>query len=245
MARSQRSSFAKPPAARSADPLARLENVRPVFFFTPDLEREINKLESVISCRVLSTGAQIEEIHVFALPQAEPKKIVRNIESLLLVRFGLRIDHRKVSVVQLGQPDIPSPEIARPSIRKIEKRTGPDGESVCVEICVDGAVISGLGRAQEGETDLHASSRALINAIERLLDERGVLSLHGISIVSICNWQIASAILLWQLDGQEEILVGACLARGNALEDGVRATFDAVNRKLVRVQRTPKSTVVP
>ncbi len=235
MTRSRPSSFGKPPASRRADPLAHLEHVRPAFFFTPDLEREINKLEDVISCRVLSTGTEIEEIHVFAAPESAPKKIVRNIESLLLVRFGLRIDHRKVSIVQLGQSNNGPLEMARPSISKIEKQTMPDGEYVCVEICVDGALTTGLGRAESAETDLHASSRATINAIERLLDERGALSLCGISIVPLGNWQIAFAVLLWTLDGQEELLVGACLARGNSLEDGVRATFDAVNRKLVRV----------
>jgi hypothetical protein len=234
MARSRRTVFHTPAPARTIKPLEHLERVQPVYFFTPDLEREINKLDGVTSCRVLSTGAEIDEIHVVAPPERIPKKVVRDIESLLLVRFGIRIDHRKISVVQLNQAQGQPPTPVRPRITKVEARGGEAGAEVCVEVWLNGAVVVGEGRAQEGESDLHASSRAVIDAIEKLLKRQGSLALQSIVVVPASASEIVLVVLRWTLGAEEEVLVGASVSRGERVTDAARATFDAMNRKLVR-----------
>ncbi len=233
MAHSHRTSYQTPPRAR-AKPLEHLERMPSVYFFTPDLEREINQLDGVSSCRVLSTGADIEEIHVIAPPDRTPKKIVRDIESLLLVRFGIRIDHRKVSVVQMGEGKVEPEGPIRPKILSITRRPSESGAEVCVEVRVGDRIIEGVGRAEAGESELWASSRALVSAIEKLLNTQGALSVEGISAVQADSQQIVLAVLRWTLGGQAEILVGATVARSDPLEDAARATFDAMNRRLVR-----------
>src|SRR5512135_2211535 len=138
MTHNRRSVFNPVSPSRPPKPLERLERVQPVYFFTPDLEREINKLDGVTSCRVLSTGIEIEEIHVISPLDRTPKKVVRDIESLLLVHFGIRIDHRKISIVQLGQSAAPPLTLARPRIKRVETRAAGAGREVCVEINLSG-----------------------------------------------------------------------------------------------------------
>lgn len=237
MVRTNRPTFRSPPSSRAAKPLANLERVRPVYFFTPDLEREINSLEGVTISRVLSTGAEIDEIHVIAPRDRIPKKVVRDIESLLLVKFGIRVDHRKISVVQTGAERLPSPMPSRPQILEIVKTGTGEAERVNVRICLEGDSIEGVGEYTPAETILLAGSRALINAIEKLLNTQGVLGIKDVSVVEASGQRIVLAVLTWTMEGQEEILVGASVARGEPLEDAVRATFDAVNRKLVRINR--------
>lgn len=237
MARSRRTTYNSPPTAREVKPLANLERVKPVYFFTPDIEREINKLDGVTSARVLSTGSGIDEIHVIAPRDRVPKKLVRDIESLLLVRFGIRIDHRMISVVQTGEEADSSPAVSRPQIENIETTPLEDGTRVRVEIRVETGLISGVGEASKEETVLHAGSRALIDAIEKLLNTQGALALQDLSIVNLKTQKIVLAVLSWTMEGQEEILVGATVARGESVEDAARATFDAVNRKLVRINQ--------
>ena len=239
MARSRRTSFRPPPPAREVTSPVNLERVQPVYFFTPDLEREINKLDGVTSARVLSTGSMIEEIHVISPRTRTPKKVVRDIESLLLVRFGIRVDHRKISVVQTGDEYAPAVGISRPQIEKIESTFSGEKYGVRVEIRVDGDLISGVGEASSQESVLHAGSRALINAIEKLLHTEGALALLDLSVVEVSTQKIVLAVLSWTTEGQQEILVGATAARGVELEDAARATFDAVNRKLVRINQSP------
>src|ERR671933_881345 len=56
-------------------------------------------LPGVIAARVIAgdSGA-INEVHLLTTMDVAPKQTVRNVESALLAHFGLRVDHRKISV---------------------------------------------------------------------------------------------------------------------------------------------------
>ncbi len=56
-------------------------------------------LPGVIAARVIAgeSGA-ISEVHLLTTMDVAPKQTVRNVESALLAHFGLRVDHRKISV---------------------------------------------------------------------------------------------------------------------------------------------------
>ena len=64
-------------------------------------EALLNSLKGVVSARVVARpGGIIEEIHLLTEGDVSAKQSVRNVESALLAHFGLKIDHRKVSVAQ-------------------------------------------------------------------------------------------------------------------------------------------------
>ncbi len=64
-------------------------------------EALLNSLRGVVSARVVARpGGSIEEIHLLTEGDVAAKQSVRNVESALLAHFGLKIDHRKVSVAQ-------------------------------------------------------------------------------------------------------------------------------------------------
>ena len=64
-------------------------------------EALLNSLRGVVSARIVARpGGVIEEIHVLTAGGVAAKQTVRNVESALLAHFGLKIDHRKVSVAQ-------------------------------------------------------------------------------------------------------------------------------------------------
>ena len=66
-----------------------------------EAEEALKSLKGVISARiVLQRKGAVEEIHLLTESDITPKKTVRRVESTFLTRFGLRIDHRKVSVAQ-------------------------------------------------------------------------------------------------------------------------------------------------
>src|SRR6476620_526269 len=73
------------------------------FFIISDLEDAIAVMPKVHGVRIVSGENGIEEIHVISANDIPPKSLVRNILTLLLVRFGLRIDRRTISIVQSDQ----------------------------------------------------------------------------------------------------------------------------------------------
>lgn len=72
----------------------------------PAIERDLARIPAVTSARVVVEDDQLNEIHVVCGPGRSPKLINRDVQSLLAARWGVDIDHRKVSVVQLDEEDI-------------------------------------------------------------------------------------------------------------------------------------------
>ncbi len=207
----------------------------PTYYFTPALEAEISSLDGIISSRVLSDGSDIQEIHAIAERDQPPKKLVRNIESLLLIKFGIRVDHRKISIVPTGRDHPLSREPVRPQILAVCTDDCASGIQVHVELERGPEVIRGLGYANRGETELHASARALIDAVEKLLKLRNALRLVDIKEIVMGGQYIIVVLVEWSVADEFLYLVGATPTREQPLHAAARATFDALNRKLVRI----------
>lgn len=218
--------------SRQGLPPPRLEALPAVYFFAPDVERELTRLEHVSSVKVMSTGTEIDEIHVVAPRNHPPKKIVRDIESILLVRFGIRIDHRRISVVQLDGVQAQYPQYGRPRIQKLSKK---DGVLQIVLAVGDNILVGKASLPNEGD-ELRAAARAVIHAVEQLLQTPGVLAVLETQIVEMNEHKVMLVIVRWAFGEQHELLVGASLAAGDLSESMARATLDAVNRRLVRFQ---------
>jgi hypothetical protein len=62
-------------------------------------EELLATLPGIIAARIVAsdTGA-VDEIHLLTTSEVTPKQTVRNVESALIAHFGMRIDHRKISV---------------------------------------------------------------------------------------------------------------------------------------------------
>ena len=85
-----------------------------------EVEREICRLPDVSIARMVAEpDGRVTEVHVVAHPGKHPKQIVRDVQSIALASFGLDLDRRVISVVQLGGDTIDDAFAAheiRPSI---------------------------------------------------------------------------------------------------------------------------------
>ena len=70
----------------------------------PELEDSLRAIPGVRAASVV-TGADARptEVHVLANPGKPAKQVVRDVQSVAMAQFGLDIDHRIVSVVQIPQ----------------------------------------------------------------------------------------------------------------------------------------------
>ncbi|MCG8512507.1 MAG: hypothetical protein MI740_00075 [Halanaerobiales bacterium] len=69
-----------------------------------ELQEKIVGLEGVISCKLTGEEQRLDEIHIIASKNRDPKKIVRDIETMVLVTIGKEIDHKKISIAQVKNP---------------------------------------------------------------------------------------------------------------------------------------------
>ena len=93
-----------------------------------ELERELCRIPEVTAARVVAgpTGA-IEEVHILSLPLKHAKQVVRDVQSVAMATFGLDLDRRIVSVVQLDAP--PGARVAgAPAEPVVEPATEPGAE---------------------------------------------------------------------------------------------------------------------
>jgi hypothetical protein len=74
----------------------------PALRLRPDLEEALSRIQGVTAASVITLAdGQPTEIHVLASPARHAKQIVRDVQSLAMAQYGIDLDHRIVSVVQL------------------------------------------------------------------------------------------------------------------------------------------------
>src|SRR5207237_460293 len=69
------------------------------------MERDLTRIPAVTSARVMIEDDELREVHVVSGGNRSPKLIGRDVQSLLAAQWGIDVDHRKVSVVQLDDGD--------------------------------------------------------------------------------------------------------------------------------------------
>lgn len=65
------------------------------------LKKQIESIDGVISCR-LTGDSDIDEVHIISDDSRMPKRIVRDIETIVLVETGEELNHKKISIASLS-----------------------------------------------------------------------------------------------------------------------------------------------
>jgi hypothetical protein len=86
---------------------------------TPDqvraLEKEVAQIKNVDFCSILLDGQrEVKSIDVVSDVHRAPQRIVRDVE-IILRKHGLDVDHRKIGVVQMEEPQRLRPETPQPT----------------------------------------------------------------------------------------------------------------------------------
>ena len=216
-----------------------------------ELEAELGKISGIRNARIVGRD-EPSEIHIVSTEARSPKQIVRDVQSLAAAGFGLSIDHRIVSVVQLKEAeeaedssgdtpvaqDSPTTTVIpdRPVVESVVIANERDGGWVKVTIgwpdggTTDAAVASGATREARARAGAYATMRAL----------QGTLESNGIFLD-------VDQVVLHQLGGSDAVLVralvtseasttallGSALVQDDCATAAVHALLHAINRKLI------------
>ncbi len=197
------------------------------------LQQAIERIRGVSSARViLDDRNNIAEIHLVGSSSRRPKQIVRDTESLLHARFGIRVDYRKVSLVQLDGMSAPS---ARSRLEFIAATpSAKTADSVEVVLQNEGKLYEGVAPIQplgQGTPEASAVAHATIRAVQKAIGDIASLTIQEAKSLAVDGQQVVLVVIRASTSQGEECLTGTCIARDDSLGAAAKATLDAINRR--------------
>jgi hypothetical protein len=208
-----------------------------------DIERELVRLPEVEIARLVLDDGRLTEVHIVANAAKHPKQVVRDVQSVALASFGVEIDRRIVSVVQLdGAPGDDDASTAGPGpVRVVIESVSAEvtGLRCLVKVGLTRATTSVLGYA-EGSIATSARFRlvaaATVDALRQLEPVAECVDIDTAQIVRAGSLDVAIVTAVFVTPPAEQVVAGSAVVTAHD-ESGaiVRAVLDATNRKLVRL----------
>lgn len=221
------------------------------------LEDAIRRIAGIQAARVVTgAGGRVAEVHVLAGRERGAKQLVRDVQSVILTNFGIDIDYRTVSVVQLDEPGptvaapasapAASPSAAdrpiadtvlvpRPAITRLVTETSSFTTEVRVGVAVNAFERAGTARGPS-TAGLRLVATATVDAIGEVLRASAV-EVGSAELVTIGPVQVAVVVVRLATSRGEQTLTGSAVVRKDANDAVARATLDALNRVIGRPER--------
>jgi len=227
------------------------------------VEERINLVRGVYASQViLSPTNEIQEIHVLASSRRNPKQIVRDIESLMLVIFGVRLDYRKISLVQVDEARFEqwSPRVR---LQQVRMTTEHGNRRAQVNLQLGPREVTGeaVGERSDALGDAELAAQATLRAVRELSDampEIRLQELRGIELQSGRAVLVCLEVVVPEGEqplfdasqnrlgaaGLEGRLLGAAWVRGDLPTAAARAVLAALNRRLPVLRRSEASDLL-
>ena len=201
-----------------------------------EIEEALSQVAEIRAARVVSSDdGVILEIHVLATPQKSPKQIVRDVESTIMARFGIAIDHRTVSIAQLGRDAAPRDprDKGRARIKSVSAEVIGVRASAKVSLELDGEVYEGVAEGAASTTGRRRLvAQAALEAVAQYVTGDFGFALEDVTIVDLGREKVAVSCVILVTPLGEQPLTGSAFARQAENESIVRATLDAINRRM-------------
>jgi hypothetical protein len=177
----------------------------------------------------------------------KPKKIIRDVETMLLVKHTLKIDYRAISMVQIPDEQLLRIPIARPEIREVTEEVV--GDRMRIRVLIQAATRVVKGEAYEkidNPMPFRTAAQATINALEKMLNNTIDVRLDDAQTLRLGVREVLVVILTSLIDGREETFVGSSFVGGRLAESAARATLDALNRRIHNLtNQSPRESETP
>lgn len=202
-----------------------------------NIENYLMKVQSVIGCKVvLDNNDKIGEIHIVSDLRRSPKQILRDIEAVMISQFDMPIDYKKVSIAQVQSGSIRLDQDPRLKLKLIEYNN--DGSNVTVKVALEkqGEVyeqdIVGVNTSNNFKRLI---GTVVLKAVEGYVGVNDVFVFEDVKRVELANVDVMVVSMTSVISGKEEIFTGTAKILSDSKEAIARATLDAVNRHVLRL----------
>lgn len=225
----------------------------PTLRLLPELEDALRHIQGVRAASVVTgPDAVPTEVHVLADQGKPAKQVVRDVQSLAMARYDIDIDHRIVSVVQMGDDDVrtvaagSSPDaaadtddaddasdgIVRPAIAAIMVRSGKGETEASVTLAAGDQLFEGASQGPAGASHrARLVAVATLDAVAELLGQP--CEVESSTIVATGTREVALTVLTMVVPRTgEQVLTGCAAVRGDEADAVARSVLAALNRQL-------------
>ena len=197
-----------------------------------DLEEKILELDGVFSC-IITGEEDIEEIHIVASKNRQPKRIVRDIETMVMVNSNKEINHKKISIAQVNNAGEAIVEDRVEIISIFRENNKP---VIHFRISINDNVIEEKIDTIDviyEEVLPETVARGLLNIIQKYTSFKGQLRLEKCFTTGINNEIVISQLLVYgKANKDKERLVGAAYVNNELPLATGKACLKALNRRL-------------
>jgi hypothetical protein len=199
-----------------------------------DVERALATVPGVLGARLVpGFERDVDELHVLTSLDKTAKQAVRDVQTVLMARFGVPTDHRVVSVVQLDEGTVGGGSAHRVVIDRVGVVHA--GLEVRAEVALrDGEdELIGTGEGASTPAGRHrAVARATLDAVRPLLGSAGVVELEGTDLVDVLGRRVAVSLVAFRTARGEHTVAGSALVRDAEPDAVARSVLDALNRSI-------------
>ncbi|MBK5252409.1 MAG: hypothetical protein JJE29_07240 [Peptostreptococcaceae bacterium] len=199
---------------------------------TANIEKTINSLNNVISCKVIVDDGKISEVHVLADDSRNPKQISRDVQSAVMAGFDMELDHKKISVAQVDlQHDLV--KNSRPKIKRVGISSEGNKIEVVVELWDRGDVYESRASGYNTQRVLQRLlAEATLDCINDIVKMESRFVLEGIRKIRLVEEDIYVVGISQMGPMQEIFLSGTSVVQSDEKRSVVKAVLDAINRKV-------------
>ncbi len=206
-----------------------------------ELERELCRLPEVSAARVVTDDiGRPTEVHILANSAKHAKQVVRDIQSVALASFGIELDRRIVSVVQLNGDGNERIDLTAPAAPDramlVDVVSEVTGLRSLVRVTLTRGENEAVGFA-EGSVASSARHRlvavATVDALRQLQKTAECLDVDSAQIVRVGIHDVAIVTIVFVIPPAEQMVSGSAIIRDHQDNAAiVRAVLDATNRRL-------------
>lgn len=194
-------------------------------------QEKIGRIEGVEAARVVAENGHVDEIHVLARRNKTPKQLVRDVQSLSQALFGVDIDRRVVSVVQLADADLDGG--IRPALVDVSESLEGSRAEVTVTLRWQESLLIGTATgAAATATRPRQIAEATLEAIRQAIHTEAAVAIASMDVPILGSRKVAIAQVVLVTEASERMLIGAAYVDDDETKTIVRAVLDALNRFL-------------
>ena len=212
-------------------------------------------LPGVLSAKIMAADdGAVSEIHLLTSAEVNPKQTVRNVESALIARLGMKVDHRKISVATSVDPvanEAARQQSAAAAQAVVKEATLPSRMLYFEDVEVRRSRVKGVtcrvtlrkgdqsfsGEAEGAETErsrAELAARAALLAIVQAETEAQFVAVEGCRMFEAFDAEHVF-VGISARDGRYRVLLtGSCQVKDSPETASVLAVLDATNRWLGR-----------
>lgn len=197
-----------------------------------EVEYFLTNIKSVISSKVIvDSNNEICEIHVLSDNSRHSKQIARDIRTALLSKFNIDVDYKIISVAQIDK-NLSFNSDFRLLYEGYTNETTSDRISIKTKFTWEGKEFFGEAEGVKSEKQsLLVAARSVLDAIRQAVDIDCFI-VEDIQYSRIIGEEIVIIAVNEICNGKENILIGASIIESNKIDAVIKATLNAINRKI-------------